>query len=275
MRRLLGVLVLISALGFGVPTTWRTIHRRFEGVRSGVTLEGRSMERYYEGEVRIVVEQMARQAQKAPKSASVHKDTGVVIPHENGLYIDVDQTVYDVVNAPAGTALQLYGIPVVPLLRAEHLQVLTDLLGDFSTPVLGSPDRVSNIRLSLQAINNTLVLPGEVFSFNEIVGERTIERGYRNAPIIVGEAVVPGVGGGVCQTSSTLYNAVREANLEIVERRIHSIAPSYIQHGRDATVAWPHTDFKFRNNTQSPVIVKAEIQKWRVRIWIVGKEGGE
>jgi len=152
---------------------------------------------------------------------------------------------------------------------------LTDLLGDFSTPLMGSPDRVQNIRLSLEAITNTVVLPGEVFSFNEIVGERTVERGYRNAPIILGEAVVPGVGGGVCQSSTTLYNAVRQAELEIVERRIHSVAPSYIKHGLDATVAWPHTDFKFKNNSSTPVIVKAEVQKWRVRVWILGKEGGE
>ena len=252
VRRILTVFLLVSALGFGVPTAWRTVHRRLEGVRTGVTLEGRSMERYYEGEVRVVVEQMARQMQSPPRSAAIDKETGAIIYHENGLYVDIDQTVYDVINAPAGTALQISGIPVVPQLRTEHLEVLTDLLGDFSTPVLGSPDRVSNIRLSLQAINNTLVLPGEVFSFNGIVGERTVERGYRNAPIIVGEAVVPGVGGGVCQTSSTLYNAVREADLEIVERRIHSIAPSYIQHGRDATVAWPHTDSNLRTICRHP-----------------------
>lgn len=152
---------------------------------------------------------------------------------------------------------------------------LTHILGDFSTPLMGSPDRVHNIRLSLQAINNTIVMPGEIFSFNEVVGERTPERGYRNAPIILGEAVVPGVGGGVCQTSTTLYNAVRLAGLEIVERRIHSIAPSYIKHGMDAAVAWPYTDFKFRNDSASPVIVKAEVQKWRVRVWILGKEGGK
>lgn len=77
----------------------------------------------------------------------------------------------------------------------------------------------------------------------------------------------------MCQTSTTLYNAVRLAGLEIVERRIHSIAPSYIKHGMDAAVAWPYTDFKFRNDSASPVIVKAEVQKWRVRVWILGKEG--
>jgi vancomycin resistance protein YoaR len=274
MRRIVVVVVLISTLGWGVPTVFRTFHRKLFGVQPGVFLEEQALEYFYEGEVRVIVERMALAAQRAPVNASLHKETGKIIPHINGLYLDVDQLVQEIISAPAKTKLTLQGIEVVPFVRTEHLEELTDLLGDFSTPVLGSPDRVQNIRLSLQAINNTLLLPGEVFSFNGIVGERTEERGYRNAPIILGETVVPGVGGGICQSSTTLYNAAREASMEIVERRIHSIAPSYIKHGMDATVAWPHTDFKFKNTLDNPVIVKAEIQKWRVRVWILGKKGG-
>jgi vancomycin resistance protein YoaR len=275
MRRLASLLVLITALGVGLPSVYRTMHRRFFGVNHGVYLEDQAMEYYYPNEVRVIVERMARARQRPPVPAGLDKITGEIIPHEEGLYFDVDSIVQEVVTAPAHTRLELKGIPVVPLFRTEHLMELTHILGDFSTPLMGSPDRVHNIRLSLQAINNTIVMPGEIFSFNEVVGERTPERGYRNAPIILGEAVVPGVGGGVCQTSTTLYNAVRLAGLEIVERRIHSIAPSYIKHGMDAAVAWPYTDFKFRNDSASPVIVKAEVQKWRVRVWILGKEGGK
>lgn len=239
MRRLASLLVLITALGVGLPSVYRTVHRRFFGVNHGVYLEDQAMEYYYPNEVRVIVERMARARQRPPVPAGLDKITGEIIPHEEGLYFDVDSIVQEVVTAPAHTRLELKGIPVVPLFRTEHLMELTHILGDFSTPLMGSPDRVHNIRLSLQAINNTIVMPGEIFSFNEVVGERTPERGYRNAPIILGEAVVPGVGGGVCQTSTTLYNAVRLAGLEIVERRIHSIAPSYIKHGMDAAVAWP------------------------------------
>lgn len=274
MRRIAAVLILISTLGWGVPTVFRTAHRRLFGVRSGVFLEQQSMEYYYEGEVRVLVEQMVRARRRSPVDARIDRKTGEIIPHINGLYCDVDQLVDLVVSASANTQIPIQWIEVVPFLRSEHLAELTDLLGDFSTPLLGSSDRVKNIGLSLEAMNNVLVMPGEVFSFNEIVGERTVERGYRNAPIILGETVVPGVGGGICQSSTTLYNAAREAQLEIVERRIHSIAPSYIKHGLDATVAWPHTDFKFKNDSSTPVIVKAEIQKWRVRVWILGKKGG-
>lgn len=272
MRRVLTVAVILSIFSMGIPVTLRAVHRRFFGIKPGVTLEGRRMEGYYGREVWVVVEQLARSIQRPPRPAAIHKETGEIIPHENGIYVDIDATVHKVLQAPKNAQLQVETVEIVPKLRTEHLQELTAILGDFSTPVMGSPARVNNIRLSLAAINNTLVMPGEVFSFNEVVGERTPEKGYRNAPIILGEAVVPGVGGGICQTSTTLYNAVRAAGLEVVERRIHSIAPSYIQHGRDATVAWPHTDFKFRNNTEHPIIVKAGIQGWRVRVWIVGRE---
>jgi len=274
MRKMIAMMVLISTLGVGLPMLYRTINRRFFGVHSQVYLDERLMEYYYEDEVRVIVEQMCRAKMRPPVNASLHKVTGEIIPHENGLYFDVDALVRSVVTAPAKARIPLQGIEVVPFLRTEHLVELTDIIGDFSTPLLGSPGRVENIRLSLAAINNTVVLPGETFSFNEVVGERTVERGYRNAPIILGEAVVPGVGGGICQTSTTLYNAVREAKMEIVERRIHSVAPSYIKHGLDATVAWPYTDFKFRNDSDTPIIVKAEIQGWRVRVWILGKDGG-
>ena len=275
MRRIAGVLLLITALGVGLPSAYRTVHRRLFGVNTGVYLEDRAMEYYYPREVRVIVEQMVRSRMRPPVPASLDKVTGEIVPHEDGVYFDVDTIVNEVVTAPAHTRLSLNGIPVVPLFRTEHLVQLTKNLGDFSTPLIGSPDRVHNIRLSLEAINHTIVTPGEGFSFNGGAGERTPERGYRNAPIILGEAVVPGVGGGVCQTSTTLYNAVRLAGLEIVERRIHSIAPSYIKHGMDAAVAWPYTDFKFRNDSDWPVIVKAEVQKWRVRVWILGREGEE
>ena len=275
MRKVIAMAALISTLGVGLPMMYRTIHRRLFGVRSEVYLEGQIMEYYYPDEVRVIVEQMALANMRSPVNATLDKATGEIIPHENGLYFDVDAIVDKVVNASAKSQLRMEGIEVVPFVRTEHLQELTDVLGDFTTPLIGSPGRVENIRLSLAAINNTVVLPGEVFSFNETVGERTVEKGYKNAPIILGEAVVPGVGGGICQSSTTLYNAVRLAGLEIVERRIHSVAPSYIKHGLDATVAWPHTDFKFKNDSDRPVIVKAEIRGWRVRVWILGKDGGE
>ena len=237
MRRLAGLLLLITTLGWAFLCLPHYPPPVLRG-KCRVYLEERAMEYYYPGEVRVIVEQMVRSRLRPPSPAGLDKVTGEIVPHEDGIYFDVDKIVHDIVTAPAHTKLDLEGIPVVPLFRTEHLVQLTDVLGDFSTPVIGSPDRVHNIRLSLQAINNTIVMPGEVFSFNEVVGERTPEAGYRNAPIILGRLWFPVWVAG-CQTSTTLYNAVRLAGLEIVERRIHSIAPSYIKHGMDAAVAWP------------------------------------
>lgn len=270
MKRMLSILIIVSLLGIGIPTVFRTIHRRIVGVNSGVTLNGRNMEYYYPKEVRIIVEQFARSMNQEPINASLEKVTGSIVPEKNGLIVDIDKTVYDVIHAPAGSQLTVSIIEVLPEFRKEHLELLTDILGDFSTPLMGGPGRINNLKLSLAAMNNTIVMPGEVFSFNEVVGERAEEKGYKHAPIILGETVVPGVGGGVCQISTTLYNAVKRAGLEIVERSIHSLPPSYIRHGDDAAVAWPYTDFKFRNNRSTAIIVKAEPQGWRARVWIVG-----
>lgn len=270
MRRLTSIFLIVTLLGVGIPTVFRTIHRRFVGVASGVILEGQSMENYYQREVRIIVEEMARKQQREPKNATIDKQSGQFIPEEEGVHIDVDETVYQVMEARSNTELSLVKVSITPPFRLEHLEQITETLGSFSTALMGSPARVKNIRLSLEALNNTLLHPGEVFSFNGVVGERTVEKGYGPAPIFLGESVVPGVGGGVCQTSSTLYNAVKRADLEIVERKIHSRPPSYIQHGKDAAVAWPYTDFQFRNNRDTPIIVKGGVEGWRARTWILG-----
>ncbi len=271
MKRWIAVVLVISLAGIIAPFV-RQIERRFRGVEPQVYLGFRNMEYYFRDEVKTIVEQIAREIDQVEVNAGIDKASGGITPEQNGFYVDVEATVELVMNAPAHSELDPIIVEIVPSIRSEHLEPLQQILGDFSTSLMGSPGRVENIRLSLEAINNTLLLPGEIFSFNEIVGERTPEKGYKPAPIIYGELVADGVGGGICQTSSTLYNAVRLGDFEIVERRIHSIAPSYIRRGMDATVAWPHTDFKFRNDSEYPIIVKGELQGWRVRVWIVGRD---
>lgn len=134
------------------------------------------------------------------------------------------------------------------------------LYGSYYTTLLDrSAGRSQNVALSCQAINGLIVEPGEVFSFNEASGPRTAERGYKIAPVFVGKKVVPGRGGGVCQTSSTLYNCVLEAGLEVVERHPHSLPVAYVAAGRDATVSWGGADLKFRNNKEVPIKVLARV----------------
>ncbi|MGI6615611.1 MAG: VanW family protein [Dethiobacteria bacterium] len=125
------------------------------------------------------------------------------------------------------------------------------------TPAL--PGRVHNIKLGAEAINGTLLFPGELFSFEALVGEITRAKGYREAPVIVGEELRPGLGGGLCQVSSTLYNAALLGNLEIVERLNHSQTIGYLPIGRDATISIGSVDLKFRNSRDHPVLIGAEV----------------
>ncbi len=118
-------------------------------------------------------------------------------------------------------------------------------------------NRSENLRIAASKINGTVLMPGEKFSFNAVVGERTIAEGYKDAAIYSDGQVVDGLAGGICQISSTLYNAVLLANLQIDERYNHSFTTSYVQAGRDATVVYGVKDFKFTNNREYPIKIEA------------------
>jgi len=121
-------------------------------------------------------------------------------------------------------------------------------------------NRTENIRLAAKALDGKLLAPGERFSFNESVGERTAEAGYKEALIIVGDKFVPGLGGGVCQVSSNLYNAVILAHLEILERHRHSLPVDYVPPEQDATVSFPILDFRFRNSTVASLLIRSSVE---------------
>lgn len=123
----------------------------------------------------------------------------------------------------------------------------------------GYTARSTNLRLASNKINGTVLLPGEEFSFNKVVGKRTVQDGYQNAPIYENGKVVDGLAGGICQISSTLYNAVLLANLDIVERRNHNFTSTYVPAGRDATVVYGAIDFKFKNSRQYPIKIVSSV----------------
>src|SRR5690606_3424174 len=148
-----------------------------------------------------------------------------------------------------------------PKVRAADLQGQDVILGKYTTTFNpGVEGRTANVHLSAEAVEGKVLMPGDTFSFNRTTGERTPSKGYQVAKIFVKKPdkekseIVDGVGGGVCQVSSTLYNAVRRTNgkssdrLKIVERNHHSLPVHYVPEGLDATVAWPYKDFRFRNN---------------------------
>ncbi|MEL5865158.1 VanW family protein [Clostridium cochlearium] len=144
-----------------------------------------------------------------------------------------------------------------PKINDETLKKINSLVSSFSTTYKNSSEeRKSNIRLATSSINGTLLLPGDTFSFNKIVGNPTIERGYKKSNIIVNNKVEEGIGGGLCQVSTTLYNSIIRINIKSVERKNHSIIPSYVEPGLDATVSYGSIDYKFKNTLSYPIYIE-------------------
>lgn len=160
-----------------------------------------------------------------------------------------------------------------PTITDDLLKNVEDVLGKFTTKFnAANIPRSHNVAVAAQAINNTMVKSGEIFSFNKVVGLRSKANGYVDAPVIVNNELVPGIGGGVCQVSSTLYNAVLYGNLGVKQRSNHSLAVGYVPLGQDATVADGAIDFQFMNTTAYPVYLKTKVKGNALTVWILGKK---
>ena len=195
-----------------------------------------------------------------------------------GAYIDPDK-LYAQITELLDDGVTRKEIRVVPdkiLADVTKTELMNNfgLISAYTTQTTKNNNRNTNIQLSAQAISGKTVLPGEIFSFNGATGERTAAKGYREAPAISGGQSKDEIGGGVCQTSSTLFNAVARADLEIIERNPHAWPSSYIEKGFDATVNWPGLDFKFRNNTEWPVFIIAGYSNRQVTVNIYGMSLG-
>ncbi len=162
---------------------------------------------------------------------------------------------------------------VEPKYNAEVFKESQDLLGTATSNYsVYATSRNINLAQASSNINGVVLYPGDIFSTNELFGETTIENGYSLASVIVNNELVDGLGGGVCQISSTLYNAVLHSEIEVLERRNHSLKVSYMDYGFDATLANPYIDFKFKNNTEYPIYVEAGIDEGKAFVSIYGKE---
>lgn len=210
---------------------------------------------------------------KEPKDAYFTQNPYSVYPSENG--IDFTISVDEVKNM-LNEEKDEYVVP----LKVLYPNVTTNMLGTEAFPNLLSTystkystsavDRTTNLKLAASKINGTVLMPGETFSYNKVVGERTIAAGYKEAPIYVSGKVVDGVGGGICQITTTLYNAVVYANLEIVERTNHQFVPSYAPASRDATVVYGAIDFKFKNNRDYPIKLVCSVSNGIANFQIFG-----
>ncbi len=205
------------------------------------------------------------------ENARYDQATGGVLPEKRGVSFDTVSAQRMLTAALPGETVSIPADIQTPEITAEDLKAVLfrDLLGECTTHVSGTAARVSNVKLASAAFDGTVMNSGDVFSYNETVGQRTEAKGYKPAPAYVQGETVDEIGGGVCQPSSTLYYACLLANLEITERYAHRYIPAYITRGMDATVSWGGPDYKFTNNTKYPLKIVAKYDKGylTVQLW--------
>lgn len=210
---------------------------------------------------------------KFPVDASYTTNPYVVYPSSNGLDFAISM---EEAKAIISNQQDEYTIPLkitYPNVTTNQIgnEAFPDLLSQFSTSFTSSGyNRSNNIILSSAKLNGLVLMPGEEFSYNQAVGQRTRAAGFREAGAYSNGKVVQEVGGGICQVSSTLYNAVLYANLEIVERTNHYFNPGYVKAGLDATVSWGGPDFRFRNNRNYPIRIVTDTSGKKLKVYIYG-----
>ena len=221
----------------------------------------------------IDVEQIRNEIYKAPQDAYVSSNPTTVHTHVNGVDFNIS---IEEAKKLLEEDKEEYKIPLkitVPKIKVENLgeKAFPDLLATYTTrydPT--NKNRSNNLTIAAGKINGTILMPGEIFSYNKVVGARTIAAGYKEAGAYAGGKVVKDVGGGICQISSTIYNTALLANLEIVDRSNHQFLTSYVPVSRDATVSWGGLDFKFKNTRTYPIKIVASAKNGLAKVSFYG-----
>lgn len=225
--------------------------------------------------------EMAGKVNRRPRNAdiSVVGERVDVIPGAVGVNLDVPASTKALAEALESPALESFRLLVKtqpPAISAEDLKHLQVVLASYSTRFRSwQKARTHNLRLAIGNLSRAVLAPGDTLSFNERVGPRLLERGFRSAPIFVNGEIEPSTGGGVCQVASTVYNAALLANLDIRERHHHSRPVDYVPSGRDATVYWGQLDLKIRNNLSQPILFLGSINEKTITIQVLGSRADE
>ena len=249
LRPLLSDITSYSQSGYTIPVTLETLPAQ--------DLTAQQLHDQLHGEVR---------------NASYDSATDSIVPEQLGADFDIAAVQKAMDEAAPGETVSVPAVIEEPEVTASDLKMLLfrDVLGEARTHVSGSAGRIGNVKLSAKLINGIVLNSGDTFSYNDSVGKRTEARGFKPAPAYVKGETVDEVGGGICQTSSTLYLACLLSNMEITERYAHRYVPAYIDWGMDATVSWGGPDYKFTNNTLYPVKIVTEYSKGYLTIKLLG-----
>ena len=225
----------------------------------------------------IDIEKIHEEVYKEVQDAYYTKDPFTIHPEVEGVDFNVEEAKALLQEDKEQYEIQLSITKPNVTTSQRGSEAFPNLLSTYSTKYDGGNiDRTANLRIACQKINDKVILPGETFSYNKTLGERTSAAGYKYAKVYENGEVVDGIGGGICQISSTLYNSVLMANMEVTERRNHQFITSYTPAGRDATVVYGLTDFKFKNTRNYAVKIKASCSNGIATISIYGiKEENE
>lgn len=249
LRLLLADISDYSLSGYQVPVSFQTVPAK--------ALTAQQLHDQLHGEVR---------------NASYDSATDSIVPEQLGADFDIAAVQKAMDEAAPGETLTVKADIQQPEVTAADLKAVLfrDVLGEAKTHVSGSAGRIGNVKLSAQIINGLVLNSGETFSYNGSVGKRTADRGFKPAPAYVKGETVDEIGGGICQTSSTLYLACLRSNLEITERYAHRYVPAYITAGMDATVSWGGPDYKFTNNSLYPIKIVTIYENNYLTVRILG-----
>lgn len=256
-----------------------TLWERLKNIRAASELGYRIPVRirYNENKLSYLLDQWRDSIDRPSRNATLSMLTGSIIPQEPGRQLEIEALRPLVVQALKSADSVSLPLPVKPLEPAITVADISQsgirqLLASYTTAFNAKEtNRTANIRIAARKINGHIVYPGRTFSFNETVGPRDKDHGFKEALEIVDGEYVPGIGGGVCQVSSTLYNAIIMSNMGVVERYNHSKPLGYVTLGRDATVVYGVLDFKFANTSNSPVMIMAEMEGNKLVVGLFGQ----
>ncbi len=235
-------------------------------VKKDVTLEGQDVGGFSAEKAREAIEEQAKKKDRSPVNAALKPGTFELVRATKGTKVDVEGTLEMLMEAEKGQDVKLQIDSVDPAVTDDMIMKSMVKIGTYTTVLYDDQEsRVNNIRLASEKISQCVIPPKSEFSFNGIVGRRTDAKGYEEAPIIISTEDGPkggyGVGGGICQLSTTIYNSALSCRLDITERHLHSKKVPYVDRGDDATVAYGKADLKFKNNRDYPIVFRITLDK--------------
>lgn len=231
---------------------------------------------YNHDKLNRIISEISQSVDRSPQNASIRYEGFKVqiVPEVIGIRTESDRVLAEIPSHINSRLLSKLNLPVTelyPSIRNTDLSHINGIIASYSTQFDSSDsNRSQNIYLAAKSINGTLVKAGQEFSFNTNVGTRLAQNGYKEAPVFIEGKLVPDFGGGVCQVSSTLYNAVLLADMAIVERTPHFRPPGYVPLGQDATVADNLLDFRFNNTANENIYITSEVAGNQLTVFVYG-----